>query len=176
MSDKETGIVCDEGELCSEHLVQPWMMGQVNSKVQARTREPASPESSMEFHGDRQHLLNPLWPDCFGTAEEAARGYGTKAIKMHRVAAQTNFKQPLATAANDSGTLLPSISYDYTSDDPLLALLNDFPEQPALSDFLEQPVVLNDFLEQPGFNLVLDNIIPVVQLDDLGIKLPPAGW
>lgn len=37
-------------------------------------------------------------------------------------------------------------------------------------------MVLNAFLEQPGFNLLLENIIPVVQLDDLRINLPPTGW
>lgn len=92
LSDEETDIVGDQWEVCSQHLVQPRVMGLVNSKVQARTREPASPESLVAFHGDHQHRLNPLWLNCFGTAEEAAGGYDTEATKLHSVVAQTNFK------------------------------------------------------------------------------------
>ncbi|PNT66677.1 LOW QUALITY PROTEIN: hypothetical protein BRADI_3g15591v3 [Brachypodium distachyon] len=154
MPGEETDVVGDEGEdVCSQQLtMQAPVTGQVGSKVM---------EAWMEFHGDhRRRQLIPVRPDSLGTAEEA--------VKLDDgVTAEAEFKQPVATAANDGdgqqlharpdNTPLPSVSYDNSSDDPLLALLTGFSEQPALlNDFLGQSVFLNNFLEQPAF---LNNLL-----------------
>jgi hypothetical protein len=93
-----------------------------------------------------------------------------KSVKLPGVATKTNIEQPVAAAANggDAQPLhTPPDDASVPSGDPsLLVLLGDFPEQTAL---------ISDFLEQPAFDLLSDSIIPVMQFDDLGIKLPPVG-
>jgi hypothetical protein len=106
----------------------------------------------------------------FSPYQDEVQARERKSVKQPGVATKTDIKQPVATAAN-SGDAQPlhvppddaSIPY---SDPALPVLLSDFPEQPAL---------ISDFLEQPVFDLFSDSIIPVMQFDDLGIKLPPVG-
>ena len=79
-----------------------------------------------------------------------------ESVKLPGAATKPDIKQPVATAANGGDAQL---LHDYSNGSSPLAHLTDF-----------------DFLEQRDFDLPSDNIIPVMQFDDLGIKLPPVGW
>uniref|UniRef100_A0ACD5ZZ74 Uncharacterized protein n=1 Tax=Avena sativa TaxID=4498 RepID=A0ACD5ZZ74_AVESA len=191
-ADADNGPQCGEGEVCSQGLKQSPATAKVKSEVQfspnqnevqARERKSASPD--MELHGAHrrqcgtyaaqmkgpQQRIPPLRLTCSGTAKEAVRADGMESVRLPSAVKETNIKQPVATAADggDAQPLqVPPDNASVPSTDPsLLVLLGDFPEQPAL---------LNDFLEQPTFDLLSDSIIPVMQFDDLGIKLPPVGW
>uniref|UniRef100_A0ACD5ZZB3 Uncharacterized protein n=1 Tax=Avena sativa TaxID=4498 RepID=A0ACD5ZZB3_AVESA len=186
------GRQCGEGEVCSQGLKQSPATAKVKSEiqlspsqneVQARERKSASP--GMGIHGaHRRHCgtygaqmkgpqqrIPPLRLTCSGTAEEAVRAYGMESVRLPSAGAETNIKQPVPTAA-DGGDAQPlHVRPDNASipsaDPSLPVLLGDLPEQLAL---------INDFLDQPAFDLLSDSVIPVVQFDDLGIKLPPVGW
>ncbi|CAM0911102.1 unnamed protein product [Alopecurus aequalis] len=142
-------------------------------EVQARIRKSPSPEMELDgVHprqcGSPQLRISP-WLACSGTAAEAERAYGMDSVKLPGAATKTDIKQPVATAANGGDAQLlhvpvdndpvTSVSYDYSNGSSPLALLSDF-----------------DFVEQRAFDLPSDNSIPVIQFDDLGIKLPPVGW
>ncbi|KAM0834890.1 hypothetical protein ACQ4PT_063296 [Festuca glaucescens] len=177
---------CGEREVSSQGLKQSPAAAKVKSEVQfslnqnegqARERKLVSPDMephgvtrrqcatyAAQTNGPRQRI--PLQLACSATAEKAAGAYSMETVKLPGAATKTDIKQPLDTVAN-AGDAQPLHVPSTFSDPSLLVLLSDFPEQPSL---------INDFLEQPAFDLLSDSIIPVMQFDDLGIKLPPVGW
>ena len=85
----------------------------------SRTRQ-----GKYEAHIWDSKVKSSLSLGTFGTAVEAARAFDAAAVKLHGVAARTNFEQQPTAAAADDG----EVSF--------MDNLDDFPELPAL-DFSE---------------------------------------